>query len=238
MTHILRLVHASGARWRETAILLSQLLATAAVLGWVPDNPVKLAMMLAIWAFGFRSVTPAEILMMAGVNLFFAFMNIAALNNEVFRFNHPDFLEMPVYEYLMWGFYTLHTIRILDGNPARRKRIAAATMAVIFALPFATIADPIILLVAASAALAACFALFHDRMDWAYAVYMAALGALIEYVGVGTAQWHYPVHPYGGVPLWSLTMWAGIGLFTRRLLLPLVYGTSDDAPSSLPQAGE
>ena len=90
--------------------------------------------------------------------------------------------------------------------------------------------------IAASAALAACFALFHNRMDWAYAVYMAALGAVIEYVGVGTGQWHYPGYPYSGVPLWSFTMWAGIGLFTRRLLLPLVHETRDALP--LPQAGE
>ena len=48
-------------------------------------------------------------------------------------------------------------------------------------------------------------------MDVAYAGYMAALGALIEYVGVWTGQWHYPGQHFGGVPLWFLPMWAGVG---------------------------
>jgi hypothetical protein len=35
-------------------------------------------------------------------------------------------------------------------------------------------------------------------------------------------QWHYPGQPWGGVPLWLFTLWAGFGLFTRRLILPLL----------------
>ena len=91
-----------------------------------------------------------------------------------------------------------------------------------FALPFALIADPGLLLAVSAVVLAGCIVMFHERMDLAYASYMAALGALIEYVGVGAGQWHYPGRPYGGVPLWFLTMWAGVGLFTRRLILPLL----------------
>lgn len=71
-----------------------------------------------------------------------------------------------------------------------------------------------------AALLAVCLALFNQRMDFAYAGYMAALGALFEYVGVWTDQWHYPGLPIGGVPVWFVTMWGGVGLFTRRLILP------------------
>jgi hypothetical protein len=215
-------------RWRERLILLCQLLATTAVLGWVPGNVAKLLTMIMIWVVGFRRVSAAEFLMMAGVNLFFAVMNAAALARGIFRFDHPDFLGMPVYEYLMWGFYTLHTIRFLGGPPPRDKRIAAPLAAVVFALPFATIADPVLLLLASATVLSACLVLFRERMDWAYAAYMAGLGALIEYVGVATGQWHYPNQPYGGVPLWFITMWAGVGLFARRLILPLVHRVSRD----------
>lgn len=229
MMGITRIARASAGRWQERLVLLLQLLATAAVLGWVPDNLAKLATMLVIWAIGFRRVSFAEILVMGGVNLFFVVMNTAALARGVFRFDRPDFLGMPVYEYLMWGFYTLHTIRMVGGNPTSYKRVAAVMMAVVFALPFAAIADPTTLWFAASAALAVCFIVFHEPMDWAYAIYMAALGALIEHVGVGTGQWHYPGHPYGGIPPWSVTMWAGIGLFTRRLLLPMVDRANREA---------
>jgi hypothetical protein len=217
-----------ASRWREKLVLLCQLLATSAVLGWVPGNSAKLAIMVMIWGLGFRRITAAEYLMMAGVSLVFVVMNTAALARGIFLFDHPDFFGMPVYEYLMWGFYTLHAIRFLGGKPPDNRRIAAPVAAVIFAMPFATIADPVLLLLASAAVLAACLVLFNQRMDWVYAAYMAVLGGLIEYVGVGTGQWHYPDQPYGGVPLWFLTMWAGVGLFTRRLILPMVHRVDRD----------
>jgi hypothetical protein len=200
--------------------LLCQLFATAAALGWVPTNSAKLIVLLIIWGAGFGRIRTAELAAMVVVNLLFVLMNSAALKRGVFRFDHPDFLSMPVYEYLMWGFYTLHAIRFLDGKAPSGRLIAATAAAAVFALPFALIADPVLLLAASGLALAACLLLFHEPMDLAYAAYMAALGALIEYVGVGTGQWHYPGQPLGGVPLWFLTMWAGVGLFTRRLILP------------------
>ena len=207
---------------RARLVLLCQLLATAAALGWVPGNPAKLMTMLVIWGLGFGRIRAGELLAMGAVNLLFVLMNSAALKRGIFGFDRPDFLGMPVYEYLMWGFYTLHTIRFLDGEEPRGGLIPVLAAAAAFALPFALIADPALLLAVSAVVLAGCIVMFHERMDLAYASYMAALGALIEYVGVGAGQWHYPGRPYGGVPLWFLTMWAGVGLFTRRLILPLL----------------
>jgi hypothetical protein len=64
--------------------------------------------------------------------------------------------------------------------------------------------------------------MYHEPMDLAYSGYMAVVGQLVEHVGQSTGQWHYPGRPWSGVPLWSLTLWAGVGLFTRRLVLPLL----------------
>ncbi len=202
--------------------LAAQLLATAAILGWVPGNPAKLLTMLIVWGLGFGRIRAAEWLAMAGVDLFFVVMNVAALNRGVFAFDHPDLLGMPVYEYLMWGFYTLHTIRFLDGAAPRGRLALALAAAVVFALPFALIADPTALLAVCGLMLATGLGLFRQPMDFAYAGYMAAVGGLIEYVGVSTGQWHYRGQNYGGVPLWSFVMWAGVGLFTRRLILPVL----------------
>jgi hypothetical protein len=55
--------------------------------------------------------------------------------------------------------------------------------------------------------------MYHEPMDFAYAGYMAVVGELVEHVGQATGQWHYPGQPGGGVPLWLLTLWAGVGLF-------------------------
>jgi hypothetical protein len=215
--------HAEGKRQsREKLVLLCQLLGTVAILGWVPGNSAKLATMVVFWGFTFGRISRAELVTLAGVNLVFAGMNTAALARGIFRFDHPDLFGMPVYEYLMWGFYTLHTTRSLGGTLPRQPPVAAAIGATLFALPFATIADPALLLLASAVMLVACFVRFHEPMDWIYAVYMAALGGLVEFVGVGTGQWHYPHQPDGGIPFWFVTMWAGVGLFTRRLILPLL----------------
>jgi hypothetical protein len=208
------------ARSAKRLALAAQLLATAAILGWVPTNAAKLVAMLVIWRLGFGCIRRDELIAMALVNLFFVPANRAALAGGIFSFNDPDFFGMPVYEFVMWGFYTQHAIRFVDGPSPAGGRLLPFVAAVIFALPFAWADNPVLLAVLSTVLLAAAFALFHDRLDFAYAGYMAVLGALIECVGVGTGQWHYPGRPPGGVPLWSLTMWAGVGLFTRRLIVP------------------
>ena len=205
-------------------ILLLQLLAAAAALGWVPGNSTKLATMLIIWRLGFGRITGAEFVMMFAVNLLFVAMNLAALKNGIFAFDYPDLLGMPIYEYFMWGFYTLHTIRFLDKEAPRGSLVLVSVAALLFALPFAMIADPALLLMASAALLFFNLFLFHERMDLAFAGYMTSLGAIIEHVGVWTGQWHYPGQPLTGVPPWFLTMWAGIGIFSRRLILPMLRG--------------
>jgi hypothetical protein len=210
-------------RWAgRRPILLCQLLTTAAILGWAPGNATKLLTMIVVWRLGFGRISFAELAVMAAVNLLFFVLNTAALLRGAFAFEHPDRLGMPIYEYLMWGFYTLHAIRLLGGAAPSGRRVVAIAAAATFALPFATIADPSSLLLWSAAALATALILFHEPMDLAYAGYMTAVGALIETVGVATGQWRYPEEAAGGVPLWFVTMWAGVGLFTRRLLLPLL----------------
>lgn len=211
-------------------MLLAQLAATIMVLGWLPGNPAKLVVLPFIWLLGFGRISVAELAMMGAINLLFVVMNMAALKRGIFAFDHPDLFGIPAYEFLMWGFYVLHTIRLLDGAPPRGQTITAMVATGVFAATFAAIAEPVLLLLVSGAVLAVGIVLFHEKMDLAYAGYMAAVGALIEHVGVATGQWHYPGQPWGGVPLWFVTMWAGVGLFTRRLVLPLL---SARAPARL-----
>jgi hypothetical protein len=91
-----------------------------------------------------------------------------------------------------------------------------------FAVPFGTIADSNALFLASASMLGVFFAMYHEPMDLAYAGYLAVVGELVEHVGEATGQWHYAGHPWVGVPLWLLALWAGFGLFTRRLVLPLL----------------
>jgi hypothetical protein len=222
------------ARAVERALLLLQLPVTAAVLGWVPGNFTKLAVMLAIWAIGFRRLGRAELSLMLAVDAIFIAANGGALRNGVFRFQHPDFLGMPVYEFFMWGFYTLHAVRVVGGRPRHFQPIATLILAALFAATFSAIRDPQLLLFVATAVVTAGLVWFHEFADFTCAGYLLAIGVVIEYVGVGTGQWAYPGAPLGGVPLWFVPMWAGIGLLTHRLLLPALAALETTRPDSLP----
>jgi uncharacterized membrane protein YoaT (DUF817 family) len=87
---------------------------------------------------------------------------------------------------------------------------------------FAAIPDQTFLLIATVLLLLVGLAFFHEPMDLAYVGYMILLGAAIEYSGVWSRQWHYPGDPAGGVPLWFVSLWGGVGLFLRRLALPIL----------------
>jgi hypothetical protein len=211
--------------------LLCQVLATVATLGWVPGNPPKLMTMVVIWLLGFGRIRAAELVAMAAVNLLFVLMNQAALRQGTFVFDHPDFLGMPAYEFLTWGFYTLHTMRFLNGPSPQGRWIIVAGATGTFAVPFGTIADPDLLFLASAALLVLLFAMYHEPMDFVYAGYMAVVGELVEHVGEATGQWHYPGQSWDGVPLWLLPLWASVGLFTRRLVLPLLRQPNGREPA-------
>jgi hypothetical protein len=218
----------------DRTLLLAQLPATAAVLGWVPGNFTKIAALLAVWAFGFRRLSRAELTLMLAVDAVFVAANSVALRNGVFRFAHPDFLGMPAYEFFMWGFYTLHALRVVGGRPPRFQPAATLVLAALFAASFATIRDPRPLLLAAVTVVAAGLGWFCEFADFAYAGYLLMVGAVIEYVGVGTGEWSYPGAHFGGVPLWFVPMWAGVGLLVHRLLLPALAALESRRPDSLP----
>jgi len=206
----------------QCAILAVQLLATAAVLAWVPGNAAKLALMLLVWAIGFGRITRAELILMVGINVIFVAMDIATLNQGAFRFTAPNLLGLPYYEFLIWGFYVLNTIRFLGAEPPRGSVALAVGLVLLFALPFSLIQDYRLLFLASAIVLVIGLGFFHEWRDIAFVSYMIVIGAVIEYAGVQSGQWSYSGPTLGGVPLWFATMWGGVGLFIHRIALPLM----------------
>jgi hypothetical protein len=202
----------------------SQPLVSLLILLFVPTNAGKALALMVWWSLTFGKPTRREVLLFLAVNSFFMMMNAIALRQGIFAFSDPDFLGMPMWEPFMWGFYTLHTLRFVGGPPppVHGGRWLVWALAAAFALCFATIGDATLLLLASAAVLAVALALFHESRDLAYTGYMIFVGALFEYAGVHSGLWSYPGDPPGGVPLWFATMWGGVGLFLRRLALPLV----------------
>jgi hypothetical protein len=209
---------------------LAQLPATLAILAWSPSNAARLVAMLALWGFTFRRVTAAEAGLFGFGCVFFTAMNVLSLRQGIFAFTDPDLLGLPVYELCLWGFYLLHAWRVLGGAAPERPGVSTWLLAGLYALAFATLPDPDLLLVATGVLLAVALVLCHEPLDLAYAGYMVLVGAAVEYVGVWSGQWHYPADPPGGVPLWFVTLWGGVGLFLRRLVLP--YLVARNAPAA------
>lgn len=202
--------------------LLLQVPLVMAILAFVPTNLGKLAALLVLWALTFGRLTKVEAVFFVVVCVFFTGMNAASLAQGIFAFTEPDVLRMPVWELFMWGFYLLHTRRVLGGKAAHDRRPAVWALALAYSAAFSTIHDGNTLLAVTGVLLAIGLMLFHEREDLAYTGYMILLGALIEYSGVLSGNWFYPDPPPGGVPLWFITLWGGVGLFMRRLVLPIL----------------
>lgn len=203
-------------------LLLVQVPATLAIIAWVPSNWGKLAALLALWVLTFRKLSKQEIIFFITVCMFFTAMNAASLQQGIFVFTNPDILGMPVYEIFMWGGYLLHLKRLLEGPAPESNRTIVWALALLYAASFASIPDANTLLAATSALLLVALVFFHEPLDLAYTGYLILLGALVEYTGVHSGQWHYPGDPVGGVPIWFITLWGGVGLFLRRLILPIL----------------
>ena len=192
-----------------------------AIIAFVPTNMGKTMSLLVLWGATFGRIGPKELALFIGVCGFFTVMNAMSLAQGIFSFSAPDFLGMPVYEFFMWGFYVLHTKRLL-GDEAPSPSRAAWALAVAYAIAFASIKDAQLLLFVTGALLTVGVILFHTPRDLAFLGYMVLLGAAVEYTGVWSGQWVYPGAPVGGVPPWFVTLWGGVGLFFHRLILPLM----------------
>lgn len=200
---------------------LAQLAGTLVIIALVPTNIGKAIILMSWWSLTFGRVSKPEIVMFALACLFFSGMNVASLKQGIFAFTQPDLLGMPLYEFLMWGFYLLHAKRMVGGiSPP--KSIAIWIIVIPYCLAFGLIPNQDVLLGVTAALLLAGLVMYHEPSDLAYIGYMIFLGAAIEYTGVWSGQWTYPEQIVGGVPIWFITLWGGVGLFLRRLILPYI----------------
>ncbi len=210
-----------------------QVAATLGALALPIGNLGKLAAFAAIWTVTFRRASFRELVCYAAICTLFSVMDIMAVHKGVFRFADPDVAGLPFWEFFMWGFLVLHVLRTVGGPPPAPRLRLVVPLAVLFAAPFSTIADPTLLLAVSATLLAIALVFLHDRWDIRYLGYAILLGAAFEYVGVWSGQWEYPRHPIGGVEPWFVTMWGGIGLFARRLILPLLSKSTPPSPDEV-----
>lgn len=207
-------------------MLLVQLLVTLAILVALPATPLQALLLVGWWYVTLRPLRLVEILFFALVCILFTVMNALALRHGVFAFAQRDVLGMPYFELFMWGFYGLHMWRFLGGPTPAGNPWLARGLVLPFALSFALVSDAHLLLASAGFALVLALLFCHEPWDLAYVAYAIGLGTVIEYTGVASGLWHYPE---GGVPLWYVALWGGVGLFLRRLFVPVLASTQADA---------
>jgi hypothetical protein len=204
--------------------MLVQILGSALILAFVPWNGLKLLALLILWVVTFRRLRRAQIILWLIASVLFTVMDYLTLKQGIFHFASPDFLLMPCYEPLMWGYFLNHTLHMVDGPLPTGRRSLAIALTISFIVPFLVPMPQLTLFFVTGGILIVGLAVFHERYDFAYVGYFVLLGCLWEYTGVWSSQWSYPDNPPGGVPPWFVTMWGGIGLVLRRLVLPLVGG--------------
>ncbi len=205
----------------ERLTLLVQALASFGVLAFIPGGLLKLVALIFLWTLTFRPFpSSSEIALFLVVSAVFTVMNALALSGGIFRFSHPDVLGMPFYELVMWGFYLLHTKRMIASPRSRRGLWGAIAYTLVFATPYTLALEQHSLLLVTMVVFVFGLVVFHERRDLASAGYMVALGTAIEYIGVISGEWSYPGSPLGRVPLWYIPMWGGVGLVLSCLLVP------------------
>lgn len=211
---------------RARLVLGLQALLTLGILAWDGNNLVKAGMLLALWLVTFGRLAAFEIGLFVIACVFFSIMNTLSLAQGIFAFTYPDLLGMPWWEFFMWGFYLLHTMRMIRGESPTRVEPAVIFVAIGYILAFSLIPDQNLLLAVTATLLIIGLMRFHERLDLAYTGYMVLLGAVIEYTGVLSGQWGYPEGPDTLVPIWFVTLWGGVGFLLRRLVLPILkkYG--------------
>lgn len=214
---------------RVRLFLLGQLLIALVILVALPATPLQALLLLGWWFVTFRPLRPVEVLCFVLVCVLFTVMNAMALRHGVFAFAQRDVLGMPYFELFTWGFYGLHMWRFLGGPAPGGNPWLARGLVVPFALSFALVSDAQLLLASAGLALVLALLFCHEPWDLAYVAYAVVLGTMVEYTGVASSLWHYPA---GGVPLWYVALWGGVGLFLRRLFVPVLEPTTVAEPDS------
>jgi hypothetical protein len=207
----------------ERWLIAAQLPLTLIILTWAPGNLLRATLLLLLWAATFRTLSRGELAFGFVMCVFFTGMNSASIQAGVFTFTEPDLFGQPWFEFLMWGFYTLHALRLLDKQaPAFEPRFIWP-LAVLYSACFPIFQGGLPLLTGTGILLSIGLFRYHERRDWIFVGYFAAMGAAFEYTGVHTGLWIYPDSPPGGVPLWFITLWGGVGFFLHRLALPLLH---------------
>lgn len=161
-----------------------QLLATIAILAFVPGNVVKLVSLLVLWVVTFYPLTRHELILFLSASVLFSVMDIMATQQGIFFFTKPDAFGLPYWEFCMFGFYTLHGLRILKGPVPVTDKIQAGILVSIIAFVICSVSGLNVLMFGVMLILFYLILFFHVRSDIFALGFLSLLGNGLKYLGV------------------------------------------------------
>jgi len=202
----------------KKTLLLLQLIITLLVLAFVPNNLLKIALMLPVWWMAFGGLSRREWIVYFLINILFVLNDIGAIQNHFFQFTNPDLFGLPYWEFFMWGFYLLHLHRMFPPKIPKSLDLKLVLLALVFAQVFAIIPDRNMLLIVTSSVLMITFYFYHEAEDFLYCFYLMAMGIAVETVGLSYNLWSYPETDYNAALVQFVIMWGAIGLYFRHIM--------------------
>ncbi len=196
---------------------------TLLLIRTVPWSPALVLLLPVFWSALFRPLSRNEYLLFVVAGVFITAQNYTVLRTGAFAFSQQDFLLMPFYEPLLWGFYFLTLKRFFAQHEQVERLEPQALLGLLgVSLAFGLFAGTGWLSPAVFVAGGILVALFHTREDIWHGLFALVMGFVVEVFGVSTGQWSYPAPDMLGIPFWFAPMWVSVGILGRRLLFPLV----------------
>ncbi len=197
--------------------LIFQLLLTLFILAFIRENFLKVAFLLPVWWMAFGGLKKNEIISFFLINFIFVVSDIGAIQNSFFKFSHPDVWGLPYWEFIMWGFYLLHTHRMFPAKVPKTLDLKLLILAIIFSQLFGIISDRNILLASTSGVLLFTLSFYHRKDDLLYCGYLMLMGIAVEFVGLRFDLWSYPQKDYNSALLQFVVMWGAAGIYFRHI---------------------
>lgn len=202
---------------KEKLVLLLQLCGTLGIIFFFQNTILATLFLLFWWGSTFYPLSKRDLLIFVVTSIFFTMVDVMVLRQGIFQFTDQDVWGMPYYEIFLWGFYFLHTTRMLGGSVPKRVLpgfvFALLSMSALSFIPVVSYA-----LIATGGLLIGTLALFRTKQDIIYTAYLLTIGVLIELLGTESGKWSYTIDGY---VFWWMVTWAVSGLVLYRAILPL-----------------
>lgn len=193
------------------------------VLAMPVSNIFKMLTFLLVMFLFLQPKGWKEYLVIIVSNIVFVVSDIGAINAGFFRFATPDFLGLPSWEFVAWGFWIFYAYRLLPKHFSTNLQLPALMGGIAFSLSFILIENREMLLVVSIGIIVLSLKFLKSINNYYYIGYFALIGLAVEITGLSFHLWTYPNSNLIIAAAQFLVMWAGIGLFFRNLIGPFLF---------------